>query len=706
MQVQQFKRSRRIGLALLVGAILGLGGCGRNSSLGLLPGAAPGTPATATFSVRDRAGLPVAGATVYLVPADDVDGAPIDGQAVLDGSAENRDEPLEDAVRQNGASYPQAVTDAAGHATIATFPAGRYFWFVMPAAGDLERLPGGSGCRVSIESTAIEASPPAITLSGRPGASAQYVGSTACLVCHPGFATHAQHAHRLGFAVPGQFTAQQDDTRYPDYRDNWNLYLPAAAFGGGTPVYFSDFDAGRGFDKFKTSRTDPSGLGQTVYVRAWLWRDTTDGNKFKITLENLINPGDPMTPWTLEVPLTYGGAVYKQRNLVRVPGRKGLYPLLQYQTEGDETRFDRTRKEFRDYHLDWFWDANTQQFKLPPVDKTFEGNCTACHSTGFVRFQDGMTGEWLSDAVNDANGAFDIDGDSMLDEINLGCEVCHGPGSQHGTWAGNPANAGMEARYIVSPDLLSPSREMMICGRCHDRPRGNGPLVNDEPLNAAGEMAPVGISRQDFLASYVSRKGPALSDYWSDGLHSKSHHQQYTDLLKSKKHRNNRVLTTCSDCHSGHGDAPFENHLKGDPDDATSTLCRNCHIIEDLIGHMVQTTGAVHLGNGMDCVDCHVYKPAKTGAGTYGFLIAAPTGTAVDVDRVFYENDISSHLFGSVPSKFHPDVGGNTPSFTMPIPYTKSCGQPCHSAATIPFLKPQPVFGPAAGLRALEEAHK
>ncbi|MCA9322771.1 MAG: hypothetical protein KDB53_18665, partial [Planctomycetes bacterium] len=268
-----------------------------------------------------------------------------------------------------------------------------------------------------------------------------------------------------------------------------------------------------------------------------------------------------------------------------------------------------------------------------------------------------------------------------------GCEVCHGPGSDHAAWASNPANQGQASRFIVQPERLSPSREMLICGRCHDRVQGNGSIINDEPLDSQNRFPPVGIKRSDYLASYVSRNGPGTGDFWSDAVHSKSHHQQYSDLLKSTMHRNGRIITTCSDCHDSHGDGPFRHHLVENPDDANGALCASCHR-DDLFEHIAVQTGFTHAGNQTTCTKCHMSETAKTGAGRYGILLGAPTGQAGDVNVTYFENDITSHLFGAIPRKQHPDVAGVQPGSAMPIPYTNSCGAVCHQAAIIPFLAP------------------
>ncbi|MDJ0522467.1 MAG: hypothetical protein QNJ90_10395 [Planctomycetota bacterium] len=684
------------GLALLlIGAALVIGaGCGGGGSGDLTDPVEE--PFVAQFHVVDTAGFPVVGATIYLVPTGEIDTAPFNAVAVRTGASEDRDEPLEDAVRLRGASFPQAVTGTDGMATIGDIPDGRYFHFVLPSPGDSEHLPGGCGCRQAVDAVALYAQPTSITMSSQPSTTATYVGSTSCLTCHSEYATQSTHAHKLGFAVPGQFSPGQDASRYPEYEDGWNQFTPSASYLGGTVVWFSDFDPSRGADKFKTTLTDPTiaDPGAVNYAKAYLWRDTAD-QRFKITLEN-VHPaagvpglGDPPNLWTLTVELTYGGALYKQRFLVSVPGRLGRYPLLQYQTEGDDSRFDRTRKVFRDYHLDWFWDDAQKVFKLPPATKTFEGNCTACHSTGFERTFEASTGEWLSNAVEDPQGAFDIDGNGRVDEINLGCEVCHGPGSEHRSWALSNLGSGNEARYIVTPEYLSPSRSMMICGRCHDRPAGAGSLINSEPLNAADQMLRVGASRTEFLANHTTRKGPADSNMWGDNVHSKSHHQQYTDLLKSPKHRNDRLLVVCSDCHDGHGYAPFTRHLDYDPDNSgPGGLCDRCHQV-DLEPHMLALTGALHAGGSTRCGDCHSPKTAKTGAGNFGILLGVPNGTAGDESIVYWENDITSHLWATIPKKTNVSVAGEVPSKAMPVPFTNNCGAPCHDASPLQLPKPR-----------------
>ena len=134
-------------------------------------------------------------------------------------------------------------------------------------------------------------------------------------------------------------------------------------------MWLSDYDAEGGDGRFKTSLTDPAPRGEVVYLKAWLWTDTADDTR-KITLENVINRADERSPWTYEVALTYGGSLNAQRYLVRVAGRRGRYPMLQFQHQGHDERHDHTRRVFRDDRLDWYWDDEASELVEPPATGT------------------------------------------------------------------------------------------------------------------------------------------------------------------------------------------------------------------------------------------------------------------------------------------------------------------------------------------------
>lgn len=634
-------------------------------------------PESSAFAgtVVDGADNLVAGATVYLIPNTAIDTTEITSEDIRSGSAEDRDEPLEDAVAAGGTTFTQAVTDSAGAFEFDEVPDGEFFVYVEPAG--TEYIPGGSWCRDSVDASGLRTNLDAtILISSSPSTAATYVGMTSCLVCHPDEDTEKGAAHRLGFTVPNKLSSLQDDNEHPDVFEGNGYFKLGTSYLDGFKVYLHDPDFSRGFDDFQTSITDPALTGGVVYAILWLWKDASE--KYYITIENIINTGDTMSPATREVKLNYGGPVYKQRYMIEWPGLNGLYPILQFQPAGDEDKFDRTRKQFRDYHFDFFWDKTLNEIKTPDVTKNINRNCLGCHATGYTQFVDSGTGEVLCDSLEDPGGEYDIDGDGTINDLNIGCETCHGPGSEH--------VAANKARFILAPENITPSREVMLCDRCHDRLIGNGPNThNDVPMNPDGLFPPAGISRAEYLASFVETKGPTASQNWPDDIHAKSHHQHVPDYLKAGHYRNSSHLMSCSQCHNTHAGTGNEHYLREDPNDPDQPMCLTCH--QDYIGtsadHTTEILGVAHAKGIATCVDCHMIKTAKTGSGDYGFLLDNPTGTSTDPFITYFENDITSHVF-DVPRKTNVGVKGVTPGSAMPIPYTNSCGT-CHDPSKLQF---------------------
>jgi len=128
---------------------------------------------------------------------------------------------------------------------------------------------------------------------------------------------------------------------------------------------------------------------------------------------------------------------------------------------------------------------------------------------------------------------------------------------------------------------------------------------------------------------------------------------------------------TCSSCHDPHqrGAGGVKHQLRADPTD-NAALCGGCHAPQatNLSGH-IDTKLGPGLGLVMSnatCVQCHMPKTAKTGAGRLGILAQ---GTQ------YWTNDISSHLF-DMPRK---DLS-RAATANMPTAYTDACGGVCHAA--------------------------
>jgi hypothetical protein len=628
-------------------------------------------------SVVNKIGQGLSGANVYLVPVTSIDQTKITQANVLSGATTDYDEPLEDAVRLKGSTFLRATTGSDGSYHIsASIPTGSYYLYVEPAITDTAHLPGGSRCRIAMDAKNLNGEVVSIEMSGNTPTAATYIGSSECLKCHE--STHGgtkYTAHSLGISDPKDTSAANLAYRknFPNFAvgTSATIFKTAATYIGGTKLHFGKAAGSSEFEvkEFSTSFSTASGV-VTQTGNIYLWKNNASGN-FMITLENALNPSDNRLD--LNVKLTYGGTLYKQNYLVDVPStltsgvvRKGLYPLLQFQafpgiSYGNEGNYNTTMNRWRDLNLDDWWNSATSTFKAPAVTETFEAQCASCHYTDYKNLlPDATTSEWLVDAPK---------------EVNIGCESCHGPGSEH--------KASGKGDGIVALQKLSPSRENMVCGRCHEAATGKGTGVYAGVLFNSGNVMPApGISRSKFIAEHTSVASANLDTLWGDKIHSKGNHQQYTDFLKSKHYHNTRQLLACSDCHDVHADSTLKgateyvHNLKGDPANPVGELCMKCHAME-YTEHMDKYTNAQHMGLDTKCSDCHMPKTAKAGAGTYGIQTTNIYLTGVaSSGNTYLTGDISSHVFDVI-KKTSTGVSGATPELAMPAPYTNKCGA-CH----------------------------
>jgi hypothetical protein len=663
-----------------------------------------GSGASVVGGPSTNRGQPVAGATVHLVPVTAMDlTSRMTASSIYAAPypAEAYDEPLEDTIRLKGKDFPQATTDAQGNFVIPNVPDGKFFVHVTPAARDTEHLPGGDQSRRSVIADALRGRSMTIELSSSPSPAARYTGSSSCLMCHKNETHWQQTAHKLGWTVPQSPGRMQDFSRHPEYFNALESFPSVEDYTRGTRLELGDYDANRGDDRFKLRAFGDARLPiDTPYLDVYLWRNARDG-KYFITMVNRLNPQDPNSPAHLEIKLTYGGLVHDQRYIVSVPPRlgerQGWYTLLRYNMTGRDNRLNRERRVWQDYKFNLWWSPGPDMrygtaddlLTAPPVNtNTVQTMCAGCHLTGWERYQDKTTGQYLVRAVNDPAGEMNIDDDPEMDEINIGCENCHGPGSEH--------VASASSRYIVNQKNLSAERSSLVCGRCHDRRQGfGGPTVGyTQAVSETGEMARPGISRNELLTKYTDpiKKGPTMrvggreDNIWADDVHSNKPHQQYADFLKSKMYRNDRWLVACSDCHDMHGNTPYPRFLLHDPDNAASPLCQRCHVVDEQT-HMDKKLNARMKGEQTRCIDCHMPGTANTGgiAGEFGRMIKTPpyANAQEEENSSYWQGGGESHVF-DVPRKTNIAVNGVPPGRAMPIPYTSACGT-CHVVNELPF---------------------
>ena len=220
-------------------------------------------------------------------------------------------------------------------------------------------------------------------------------------------------------------------------------------------------------------------------------------------------------------------------------------------------------------------------------NQTWNYMCAECHSTN------------LRKNYNLATDSYS----TSWSEINVSCESCHGPGSNHVAWAtankgsemgGNPNGLAVHLKPARGSWVLEESNsktlhwkgqtrtqtELETCAPCHSRRR---PITNHyQP----GQL---------FADSYV----PSLLDsgvYYADGQILEEDYE-YGSFLQSKMHR---LGVTCSDCHN-----PHSLRL---PSTDLNSVCGGCHLPETFNTpkhhhHKAKSSGAI-------CANCHM--PTRT----------------------------------------------------------------------------------------------
>jgi predicted CXXCH cytochrome family protein len=212
--------------------------------------------------------------------------------------------------------------------------------------------------------------------------------------------------------------------------------------------------------------------------------------------------------------------------------------------------------------------------------QNWNSRCASCHSTTLVK-----------DYSPDTNRY-----DTHWQEINVGCEACHGPGSHHVAWARGKhslPNKGLvtNLRKVWEPrdgTLPIPQRadtplpgQLQVCADCHSR---------------RSELQQPNVAHDFFDDFSLS---PLLEGrYFADG---QMREEVYVtgSFLQSRMHANH---VTCTNCHE-----PHSGKLRA----TGNQLCLQCHQAaryqtEQHLFHQVDSPGA-------QCVNCHM--PQRTYMG-------------------------------------------------------------------------------------------
>jgi predicted CXXCH cytochrome family protein len=311
----------------------------------------------------------------------------------------------------------------------------------------------------------------------------------------------------------------------------------------------------------------------------------------------------------------------------------GIYPLQQYLIEFPGGRYqvltlcwDNRPKEEGGQR--WFHLHQNDPTTITPKDPlhwtrpNFNWNymCAECHSTNLKKNYDSKTDTYQTTWSN----------------IDVGCQACHGPGSNHVEWAHSIKNSGAtwdkddKKGLEVQLDTADSRIQVEACARCHSR---RLEVSNNYKYG------------QRFMDHYLPRV--LLETLYHPDGQILDEVYVYGSFIQSKKYQEG---VRCTDCHNPHTATLLA------PD---NTLCVRCH--NTLSSPQFKTikdkdydTPVHHFHKpgspGSKCIDCHM--PERN------YMVVDPR---------------SDHRFG-VPR----------PDLTVKLGVPNACNQ-CHTDKTAPW---------------------
>jgi len=196
-------------------------------------------------------------------------------------------------------------------------------------------------------------------------------------------------------------------------------------------------------------------------------------------------------------------------------------------------------------------------------NKQVPGQCMECHASA-------------ANLNTDDNGVVTYDRNSLL--LGIGCQRCHGDGTQHIAWhTAHPADS-LAGRYIMNARHLSRQQRLDACALCHSGFR--------KPLRPNFSFR-VGDTLDHFSTPNYDTAATATLDV---------HGNQY-GLLTSSKCFIRSANLDCSSCHNVHVDETGQMATY-------SQRCMTCHNGHDQPGCASPAIRQMKVVN--NCVDCHM----------------------------------------------------------------------------------------------------
>ncbi len=297
-----------------------------------------------------------------------------------------------------------------------------------------------------------------------------------------------------------------------------------------------------------------------------------------------LSKPDPLVKFIKEdIGLVYG-SIWKQRYFKKVGDDYFPFPA----------QWDVTNKKWKPYHVkdDW-WVAHYPEDNM---ERPTSALCDGCHSVNY-----------------------DIK-TKLVSEWNVGCEKCHGAGSEH--------NVKPTAGNIINPSRMNLTAANDTCIQCHSQGR---PLQN--PIEGKHYDWPVGFDMTKHLSDYWKLEDHKLGEttftHFADGTAHKNR-MQGNDYVGSQMYAHG---VTCFTCHDAHGTSN-PSSLRA----PAQELCISCHTPGSAIGPRAPTlqehTHHAPTSTGSQCISCHMPKIAQTlgevNVRSHTFRFVSPAKTETD----------------------------------------------------------------------------
>ena len=267
----------------------------------------------------------------------------------------------------------------------------------------------------------------------------------------------------------------------------------------------------------------------------------------------------------------------------------GHYPLQQYLVEFEQGRLQTLALTWNSKDHEWFYMADSV-YRNQSVDhknwlhwtnqsQNWNSMCADCHSTN------------LQLNFNHQNNSYQ----TTWTDIDVNCESCHGPGSQHLKWAENKGYFFNSENYglYVNTSTTNNAEYVDLCARCHSRRTA----FNDD------------LPQSRSIYNHMNPSLPMEPLFFIDGQILEEDYV-YASFTQSKMFMHD---VKCNDCHNVHSGKLI---LEG------NSLCLQCHqsqVYDSPRHHFHKSKGEegkslvsyagiqMEVGSGTECIHCHMH---------------------------------------------------------------------------------------------------